>query len=59
MGELGELGKFTKEDLYACWEYYADYFVDILNGEYDIEEARKDLRGLIGSKWDYRNNENI
>ena len=46
--------KFTEEDLYACWQHFPAYFIDILNGEYDLEEARKDLRGLIGSKWDTR-----
>ena len=51
----GPLLPFTKDDLYSCWQYYTDYFIDILNGEYDLDEARKDLRGLIGSKWDERN----
>jgi hypothetical protein len=45
---------FTKEDLDACWQYSQEYLVDILNGEYDLEEAREDLRGLIGSKYDPR-----
>ena len=49
--------KFTEDDLYACWAHYATYFVEVLNGEYDLNAARedlRDLRGLIGSKWDSR-----
>lgn len=46
--------KFTEEDLDACWQYYKAYLVDILNGEYDLDEARNDLRGLIGSEYDKR-----
>ena len=48
------IGKFTEEDLDACWPYYKSYLVDILNGEYPVEAAREDLRSLIGSKWDER-----
>lgn len=47
--------KFTEEDLDNCWSYYKQYLVDILNGEYELETAREDLRGLIGSKFDKRN----
>jgi hypothetical protein len=32
----------------------AEYFVQVLNGEYDIRQARDDLTGLIGSKYDPR-----
>jgi hypothetical protein len=46
--------KFTEEDLDACWQYAKDYLIDILNGDYDLEEARIDLRGLIGSEFDER-----
>lgn len=46
--------KFTEEDLDNCWQYYKSYLVDILNGDYDLEEAREDLRGLIGGKFDKR-----
>lgn len=45
---------FTEEDLDACWAYSKAYLVDILNGEYDIDKAREDLRGLIGSEYDKR-----
>jgi hypothetical protein len=38
--------KFTKEDL-SLWIYKDDYFVDILNGEYSVEEAREDLISLM------------
>lgn len=46
--------KFTEEDLDNCWSYYKSYLIDILNGEYDLEEARSDLKGLIGSEFDKR-----
>ncbi len=46
--------KFTEEDLDNCWDYYKSYLIDILNGDYDLEEAREDLKGLIGSKFDKR-----
>lgn len=46
--------RFTKEDLEACWGYSKDYFVDVLNGTYNLEEARKDLSSLIGSSFDQR-----
>jgi hypothetical protein len=45
---------FTEDDLDACWSWYKSYLVDILNGDYDLETAREDLRGLIGSKFDQR-----
>lgn len=45
---------FTEEDVRACWRHHLSYFVDILNGEYALEEAREDLRGLIGSAYDPR-----
>lgn len=47
--------KFTEDDLDNCWDYYKSYLVDILNGEYDLDEARSDLRGLVGTKFDQRN----
>ncbi len=46
--------KFTEDDLNNCWWHYKSYLIDILNGDYDLEEARKDLRGLIGSEFDRR-----
>jgi hypothetical protein len=46
--------KFTRNDITNCWEYALDYLVDILNDEYDLKEARNDLRSLIGSKHDKR-----
>ena len=45
---------FTEEDLETCWPAYQNYLVEILNGEYPLEDAREDLRGLIGSKYDPR-----
>ena len=52
-----ELKEFTAEDLKSCWTYFEDYFVDVLNGKYSLEEAIEDLRGLIGTKWDDRTKE--
>ena len=49
-----KLEAFSPEDVLACWNYHLEYLVDILNGEYDIEQARDDLRGLVGSKYDPR-----
>ncbi len=46
--------KFTRADIIACWPHAEEYFLEVLNLEYDIEEARKDLSGLIGSKYDLR-----
>jgi len=46
--------KFTEEDLDACWTFHKHYFVQVLNGDYSIEEAREDLRGLIGGRFDDR-----
>lgn len=48
--------KFTQADLDNCWptEYHLDYFLQILNGEYTVEDARIDLRSLINSKYDKR-----
>ena len=46
--------KFTEEDLDACWPYYKEYLVEILNGEYEVDAAREDLASLVGSKYDAR-----
>jgi hypothetical protein len=46
---------FTEDDLDSCWAYYKQYLVDILNGQYKVEEAQSDLAGLIGTQWDSRN----
>jgi len=51
--------KFTEEDLDNCWVYYKSYLIDILNGDYDLETAREDLKGLIGSKFDKRTENNF
>ena len=53
---LVEDKKFTEEDLDNCWAYHKSYLIDILNGDYDLKEAKSDLRGLIGSKFDKREN---
>lgn len=46
--------KFTEEDLDNCWSYYKSYLIDILNGDYDLQVAREDLRSLISSEFDKR-----
>jgi hypothetical protein len=51
---MTEEKEFTREDVINCWVYHIDYFVDILNGDYELEQAREDLRGLIGSEFDKR-----
>ncbi len=51
-----EADKFTEEDIDNCWRFYKSYLVDVLNGDYDLDEAREDLRGLIGGKFDKRTN---
>ncbi len=51
------ISRFTIDDLRACWlDYPNERLIDILNGDYTVEEARDDLRGLIGTKWDARQN---
>ena len=49
------MSKFTEDDIDACWEYHKRYLVEILNGEYQLKDAREDLKSLIGSKYDLRN----
>lgn len=49
--------QFTEEDIDSIegWNiYYKDYFIDLLNGDYDLDEAKEDLQGLINSKYDSR-----
>lgn len=47
--------EFSEEDIQSCWPGWClAYFVDVLNGTYDLEEARQDLRSLKGSKYDLR-----
>ena len=51
------MDKFTEEDIYACWPvWHMEYFLQILNGEYELEAAREDLNSLIDSKYDARSN---
>lgn len=47
---------FTIEDVNACWVYYKEYLVDILNEDYNLITAQEDLLSLINSEWDSRNN---
>jgi len=46
--------KFTEDDLDNCWGHYKSYLLQILNGEYFIEDARNDLFSLIGTRYDNR-----
>lgn len=46
--------KFTEEDLDSCWPHFKTYLIEILNGEYPVEEAKRDLQSLIGSEYDPR-----
>lgn len=52
--------EITREDLEACWpnQYLVDYLADILSGTYDLTQARDDIYGLIGSKYDIRTVDN-
>jgi len=54
LGAAACSAKFTTDDFDSVWYYHADYFVDVLNGDMTLEDAREALRGLIGSKWDPR-----
>lgn len=47
----------TKDDVESCWDYPMEYLVDILNGDYNADDAYVDLKGLIGTKWDRRTND--
>lgn len=52
---ISNTSKFTIEDLDSCWDDYPkERLIDILNGEYSVEDARVDLLSLIGSKYDKR-----
>ena len=41
---------FTEEDIEINWFYHKEYLVEILNGDYDLDEAREDLAGLIDGR---------
>ncbi len=45
---------FTEDDLDYCWPHYKTYFLQVLNGEYLITDAKDDLESLIGSRFDER-----
>lgn len=51
------ISRFSLDDLEACWnDYPKERLIDILNGDYSVEDARDDLRSLIGTKYDTRQN---
>ena len=46
---------FTMDDMNSCWlDYPKERLLDILNGNYSVEDARSDLMSLIGTRWDSR-----
>ena len=45
-----ELEKFEKDELLA-WNYQAEYFIDVLNGELSIQECRENLASFRNSKY--------
>lgn len=49
--------KFSKNDLDLWGKYSLNYFIDILNGDYDLNEAREDLQSLINQNVE-KNNSN-
>jgi hypothetical protein len=51
---MNELPDFTEDDIDNCWTHHKTYLVWILNGKYPLEEAKDDLRSLIGSVYDPR-----
>jgi len=57
--KLPVIRRFCEEDLDNCWAYYKSYLVDTLNGDYDLEIAREDLGGLIGSEFDLRSKNGV
>ena len=50
------MNEFNMDDLTSCWISYKEYLLEILNGEYTVQEAKDDLRSLIGTKYDLRVN---
>ncbi len=51
--------KFIEKDIDSCWpDHYKEYLLQILNGDYSINEARKDLLNLIGTRYDKRTRTN-
>lgn len=42
--------KIEKEELQA-WNYLEDRLLDILNGEYDLEKAREDIKSFRNSEY--------
>lgn len=48
--------EFSEDDLDMFWPYYKTYLVEILNGEYDLDTAREDLRSLINRVQDDQGN---
>jgi hypothetical protein len=43
--------KFEREELDAWKSYGLDYFLDVLNGETPIEEARENLQSFRNSEF--------
>lgn len=58
MGFHVTMERITEEDVLYNWPYHISYLVDILNFEYDINEAREDILSFRDSKYDNRINKN-
>ena len=51
------ISRFSIDDILSCWnDYPKERLLDVLNGDYSVEDAREDLRSLIGTKYDARQN---
>jgi len=46
--------RITIDDIRSVWPYCDHYLVEILNGEYLVEDAVNDVKSLIGTKYDSR-----
>ena len=57
LSKTNVISRFSMDDLDACWnDYPKERLIDILNGDYAVEDARDDLISLIGTKYDTRKN---
>ena len=50
----------TEDDILNCWPvHHVGYLADILNGTYSVVDARADLAGLLGGRFDPRAQQNV
>lgn len=45
-----QLNDFEKEELNA-WNYFPEYFIDLLNGEISLDEIKENLASFRNSKY--------